>query len=157
MAPESKSPVASMAASQTVGSLSQSASNKSSSEVFAEQVDRILQELVVTGYDATDSGFLIELDQLIKIGSEIGFTKVSDLLQKLGDSCESYMRYNSNEYAQHVTQAVAHLHFALSFLNFGKTAQEGGNESAAQDVAAGSPQALSPQHTSNFEADDDYL
>ena len=60
MAPESKSPVASMAASQTVGSLSQSASNKSSSEVFAEQVDRILQELVVTGYDATDSGCLIE-------------------------------------------------------------------------------------------------
>lgn len=106
-------------------------SNGLASEVFAVRVEYALKELAMTGYDAIDSGFVSELRQLAQVATEIGFAKVGSLLSELVTSCENFVRYNENEQAQAITSAVAHLFFALSFLNFG-----GGNSSVANDASA---------------------
>lgn len=119
---ETKAVAASSTATQgSASAASGSAAGSSASEVFARQLGRALEELYVTGFDAIDSGFLVEMENIAKISREIGFDKVSELITDLITTCENYSRYGSNRNAQGVMQALAHLYFAQSFLNFGKS------------------------------------
>lgn len=121
--------VAAQAAAKALGKNKGNTATVSSgmaSEVFAVRVEYALKELAMTGYDAIDSGFVSELRQLAQVATEIGFSKVSSLLSELVIACENFVRYSDDKQAQAITSAIAHLFFALSFLNFG-----GGNGPAA--------------------------
>lgn len=144
------------------------------SEVFAVRVEYALKELAMTGYEAIDSGFVGELRQLATVAMEIGFTKVSSLLNELVTACENFVRYNENEQAQAITTAIAHLFFALSFLNFGSggaakdaaaTGASAGANNAGDDESDGEANdaddaddgGMSPEILAALDSDDDFL
>lgn len=87
------------------------------SEVFIEQLDRTLKELLILGYSIVEDTYLQEINSLAQGASSLGFDGLHVLIKRLYDSCQDYALLNSAEHALQITKSIALVQFAIASLN----------------------------------------
>lgn len=106
-----------------------------SNQLFLQQLDSTLKELLLLGYGIIEDAYLLELDNLSQIASKMGFDALRVLIERLYSACQDYLRLDNQESAMEITKSIALLEFALANLNLGVGSSELSQENIEQALA----------------------
>lgn len=86
---------------------------------FIASLDKALKELLMLGYSIVEDSYLVEINSLEHLSSQLGFDTVSALLGQLYSACNAYVQDSSEIHALSITKSIAVLQFAIASLNLG--------------------------------------